>query len=133
MTAVADLAQHRAARAACPAWCTVTMPHDQHLAGIAAIAARLPGRFDLLTVMVAQTDSSPAVDVRISPTAGHHGALLDVDTLDEVIAALTEARRLATMSPRPVRHARAGWASTSGPGGTPRCRSGRTHLTAVTG
>lgn len=124
--AVINLAEHRAARTRCPAWCAIDQPHGRHMAATGAIAARMPGRFDLITVMAEQFDGVAAVDLRVQPSEGMIGALLDIDTLDEVIAALTEARRHLITSSRSSSEG-GGRASTSGRGASPRCRPGRAH------
>lgn len=81
--------------ARCPHWCTATDTHTRHLAATGAIGARTPDRMDLVTVLIQQDHgSAPLVDLRALAAEGHIGALLNADALDEVIDALTTARRL---------------------------------------
>lgn len=91
-------------RQPCPSWCTRDDIHDQHLAATGAIAAGTEGRFDLITVLVEQQPRHTAVvDMRIQPSSGCIGALLDADALDELIDALAVARRCLPTASTAVR------------------------------
>ena len=111
--------------ARCPHWCTTDGPHRLHMAAVAAVQVRTPGRADLVTVMLQHGVNGTAVDLRALTDDDHIGALLNGDALDEVIDALTTARQLmAATSPRSLPHG-GGRATTSGRGDTPRCRPAR--------
>ncbi len=111
--------------ARCPHWCIRDDKHTRHLAGTGAIGSRTPGRTDLVTVLLTQEHGTALVDLRALSGPDHIGALLNADALDDVIDALTTARRLmAASSPRSLPHG-GGRASTSGRGETPRCSPAR--------
>ncbi|MEV8518098.1 hypothetical protein [Dactylosporangium sp. NPDC051484] len=83
-------------QARCPSWCTIERddPHETHLRATGAISVQpTPGQLNLITVMVKQDRDGAAVDLRVLPHADQYGALLDAEALDQVIAALTEARQ----------------------------------------
>jgi hypothetical protein len=87
--------------ARCPSWCTIDGPHRTHIAALACLGVQTPGRADMVTVMLQNTTDGTVVNLRALTAEEQIGANLDAAALDEVIAALTTARRLmAAHSPR---------------------------------
>ncbi|MFF5230409.1 hypothetical protein [Dactylosporangium sp. NPDC000521] len=64
------------------------IPHRQ-----TATVEHSPGQLSLIIVMVQQDRGSAAVDLRVLPHADQCRTLLNAEALDQVIAALTEARQ----------------------------------------